>query len=80
MGFWQFYMKPDTRCFTLPTQVSRVCKRFQKSVKLENIICSSNAQPGSLTHNHEKNGHECVFCERKILKAFKIVIKTQRGS
>ena len=48
-----------SKLLILPTQVSRVCKHFQKSVKLENIICSSNTQPGSLMRNH-KNGQECV--------------------
>ena len=44
----------DIRCPNLLTQVSCVCQHFQKSVKLENIICSSNAQLDSLMRNHEK--------------------------
>ena len=58
----------------LPTQVSRVRKHFQKSVKLENIICSSNARLGILMRNHEKMVRNVFFCDNKILNVFQIEI------
>ena len=77
MGFWQFYLQ------AFDTKASCVCKHFKKSVKLENNICSSNAQPGSLMRNHEKmvmNVFFFFFCKRTVLKAYEIVIKTDSSS
>ena len=62
----------DTRCPNLPSQVSHVCKHFQNSVKLKNIICSSSAQPDSLMRNMKKWSGLCFLCKGKILKAYLI--------